>query len=122
LEDEYEKLRKQLAGCQTLVHLRTDASVAIAGRRQRRAVNDEPAHAWHDLNAGPPQPSPIATECHAIDKPSGTTFTFASVDVPGASNTLATCINARGSIVGIYFDSAGNEHGFLAAAGSLVPF
>jgi hypothetical protein len=58
----------------------------------------------------------------AIDEPSGTTFTFASVDVPGASNTLATGINARGSIVGIYFDSAGNEHGFPAAAGSLVPF
>jgi len=49
----------------------------------------------------------------AMDEPSGTTFTFASVDVPGASNTIATGINARGAIVGIYYDTAGNEHGFL---------
>jgi uncharacterized membrane protein len=49
----------------------------------------------------------------AMDEPSGTTFTFASVDVPGASNTIATGINARGAIVGIYYDNAGNEHGFL---------
>ncbi|HWW14011.1 MAG TPA: hypothetical protein VN310_05065 [Candidatus Dormibacteraeota bacterium] len=54
----------------------------------------------------------------AMDEPSGTTFTFAAVDVPGASNTLATGINARGSIVGIYFDSAGNEHGFLLKNGN----
>jgi uncharacterized membrane protein len=49
----------------------------------------------------------------AMDELSGTNFTFASVDVPGATNTLATGINARGAIVGIYYDSAGNEHGFL---------
>jgi uncharacterized membrane protein len=53
----------------------------------------------------------------AMDELSGTTFTFASVDVPGASNTLATGINARGSIVGIYYDSAGSEHGFLRKHG-----
>ena len=56
----------------------------------------------------------------AMDELSGTTFTFASVDVPGATNTLATGINARGSIVGIYFDSAGNEHGFLREHGNFL--
>jgi hypothetical protein len=40
-------------------------------------------------------------------------FTFVSIDVPGASATLATGINGRGDIVGIYYDSAGNSHGFL---------
>ena len=54
----------------------------------------------------------------AMDELPGTTFTFASVDVPGASNTLATGINARGAIVGIYYDNAGNEHGFLLENGN----
>jgi uncharacterized membrane protein len=54
----------------------------------------------------------------AVDEFGETTFTFASVDVPGATSTLATGINARGAIVGIYFDSAGNEHGFLLKSGN----
>jgi uncharacterized membrane protein len=49
----------------------------------------------------------------AMDELSPPTFKFVSVDVPGAANTLATGINARGAIVGIYYDSAGNSHGFL---------
>jgi hypothetical protein len=48
-----------------------------------------------------------------MDEPDGPTFKFVSVDVPGAAGTLATGINARRNIVGIYFDTAGNEHGFL---------
>jgi len=54
----------------------------------------------------------------AMDELSGTPFTFTSVDVPGASNTIATGINARGSIVGIYYDTAGIEHGFLLKNGN----
>jgi uncharacterized membrane protein len=53
----------------------------------------------------------------AMDEPSEPTFTFASVDVPGAADTLATGINARGAIVGIYYDIAGNSHGFLLKNG-----
>ena len=49
----------------------------------------------------------------AMDELSPPTFTFVSIDVPNAANTLATGINARGAIVGIYYDTAGNEHGFL---------
>jgi uncharacterized membrane protein len=41
------------------------------------------------------------------------TFAFTSIDVPGATGTLATGINAIGDIVGIYYDAAGNSHGFL---------
>jgi probable HAF family extracellular repeat protein len=41
------------------------------------------------------------------------TFKFAPIDVPDAAATLATGINARGAVVGIYYDTAGNEHGFL---------
>jgi hypothetical protein len=40
-------------------------------------------------------------------------FIFTSIDVPDASATLATGINAREAIVGIYYDTAGNSHGFL---------
>ena len=49
----------------------------------------------------------------AMDGVGEPTFRFASVDVPGAIATLATGINALGAIVGIYYDTAGNEHGFL---------
>lgn len=49
----------------------------------------------------------------AMEELSEPTFKFVSVDVPGAAATLATGINARGAIVGIYYDTAGNEHGFL---------
>ena len=44
-------------------------------------------------------------------------FTFTSIDVPGAIATIATGINARGHIVGIYSDAAGNSHGFLLRKG-----
>jgi hypothetical protein len=40
-------------------------------------------------------------------------FIFTSIDVPDAAATLATGINAREAIVGIYYDTAGNSHGFL---------
>ncbi len=44
-------------------------------------------------------------------------FRFTSIDVPGGGATLATGINARGEIVGIYADSAGVSHGFLLKGG-----
>jgi hypothetical protein len=47
------------------------------------------------------------------DEVGGPAFTFVSIDVPGAAGTFATGINARRAIVGIYFDTAGDEHGFL---------
>jgi uncharacterized membrane protein len=49
----------------------------------------------------------------AANQVDGPTFKFVSIDVPDASATIATGINARGAIVGIYYDAAGNEHGFL---------
>jgi hypothetical protein len=56
----------------------------------------------------------------SVDEPLGSRFTFASVDVPNASGTLATGINSLGVIVGIYYDSAGNSHGFLLKKGSFT--
>jgi hypothetical protein len=56
----------------------------------------------------------------AIDEDGRPTFKFVSVDVPGAAGTLATGINPRGHIVGIYFDSVGNEHGFLRKHGNFL--
>jgi len=44
-------------------------------------------------------------------------FKFVSIDVPGAAGTIAAGINARGDIVGIYFDNDFNEHGFLLKDG-----
>lgn len=51
------------------------------------------------------------------EEPTEGRFTFTSIDVPGASGTLATGINAAGQIVGIYYDTAGNSHGFLLKRG-----
>jgi hypothetical protein len=56
----------------------------------------------------------------AIDELSPPTFKFVSVDVPGAAATLATGINAHRAIVGIYYDTAGNEHGFLLKDGNFL--
>jgi len=46
--------------------------------------------------------------------PSGASaFTFTTIDVPGATFTIAIGINARSQIVGHYRDASGTEHGFL---------
>jgi probable HAF family extracellular repeat protein len=40
--------------------------------------------------------------------------------VPGATFTQASGINDSGQIVGVYFDIAGNEHGFLLDRGTFT--
>jgi probable HAF family extracellular repeat protein len=53
--------------------------------------------------------------------PSGaSTFTFAAIDVPGATATSADRINALGQIVGAYTDAAGMGHGFLLDNGTFT--
>src|SRR5579864_3806051 len=47
-------------------------------------------------------------------------FRFVSIDVEGAAATIATGINPRGDIVGIYFDAGFNEHGFLLMNGKVT--
>ena len=47
-------------------------------------------------------------------------FTFTTIDVPGASETLPIGINSRGQIVGTYRDSTG-VHGFLYDGGVFTP-
>ena len=39
--------------------------------------------------------------------------TFTTLDVPGATDTFATSINAGGQVTGNYFDGS-NHHGFIA--------
>ena len=47
--------------------------------------------------------------------PSGASaFTFTTIDVPGATATIAFGINNRGQIVGLYADVSGALHGFRA--------
>lgn len=40
-------------------------------------------------------------------------FEFTTIEVPGASFTVATGINARGDIVGTYVDANGRAHGYM---------
>ena len=44
-------------------------------------------------------------------------YTFASIDVPSSSRTVATAIDNLGRIVGYYEDAAGT-HGFLLSGGA----
>ena len=46
-------------------------------------------------------------------------YRFTKIDVPGAALTRATCINARGDIVGFYDDVNGVTDGFLLRKGVL---
>lgn len=64
-----------------------------------------------------PQPRQTAPK-FAADQPGN--FIFTLIDVPGALGTLATGINAQGHVVGIYYDTAGNSHGFLLKRGAFV--
>jgi len=41
--------------------------------------------------------------------------TYTTIDVPGASQTIANGINNEGYIVGYYIDADGHQHGFVAA-------
>jgi hypothetical protein len=43
--------------------------------------------------------------------------TFDIVNIPGSFGTYPLKINDSGQIVGVYFDSSGNEHGFLMSMG-----
>ena len=44
-------------------------------------------------------------------------FKFVTLDVPTSTFTLATGINSKGEVVGIYGDASFNEHGFLLGDG-----
>jgi len=45
-------------------------------------------------------------------------FTFTSIDFPGAVSTVANGINAGGEVVGRYQDGTGKVHGFLLSSGN----
>ena len=82
------------------------AQVTMPRMREMASMQDHHSH---------PQQRQIAAKLSADD--STQTFTFTSIDVPGSTGTLATGINASGHIVGIYYDAAGNSHGFLLKRG-----
>ena len=46
---------------------------------------------------------------------------FTTVDMPGASDTVATGINDSGQITGDYYDNTGTPHGFVDTGGSFIP-
>jgi hypothetical protein len=67
-----------------------------------------------DSPVAPPgtRPALAASSFERGASPSERTFDFTTIDVPGASTTLALDINAGGVIVGRYV-SAGKTHGFM---------
>jgi len=47
-------------------------------------------------------------------------YQTATVDVPGATATVACGINDKGQVVGAYTDSSGQIHGFLDSGGAFT--
>lgn len=45
--------------------------------------------------------------------PTSRLYDFQTIDVPGASGTVVYGLNNCGDVVGLYFDAAGSQHGFL---------
>jgi uncharacterized membrane protein len=82
------------------------AQVTMPRMRQMASMQDHHSHPQQRQTIAKPSVD-VGTE----------KFIFTSIDVPGASATLATGINAREAIVGIYYDTAGNSHGFLLKRG-----
>jgi len=75
-----------------------------------RSINDrhEVVGRWDDNSI--PLDFACTTQCHGFHWSDGK---FQSIDVPGATFTVALGINNRSQIVGRFVDSSGNEHGFL---------
>ncbi len=71
--------------------------------------------AMHDHHNPPEKRETVSQSSVDGGSPS---FSFTSIDVPGATGTLATGINDHGAIVGIYYDASGNSHGFLMENGA----
>src|SRR3954471_20185416 len=51
---------------------------------------------------------------------SGPTFSFTTIEVPGAAATTAWGINARGDVAGSYVDARGFSHGFLLSGSTFT--
>jgi probable HAF family extracellular repeat protein len=81
-----------------------------------RSINDrhEVVGRWDDHSV-PPVELFCTTQCHGFYWSDGE---FQSIDVPGATSTVALGINNRGQIVGRFVDSAGNDHGFVTKQGA----
>lgn len=92
-----------------LVSNLASAQVTMPRMREMTLMQDHHSH--------PQQRQTTATPSADDGTP---TFTFTPIDVPGAVGTLATGINARGHVVGIYYDAAGNSHGFLLRRGGFL--
>src|SRR5580658_5745901 len=45
---------------------------------------------------------------------------YTTIDVPGAASTVVVGVNDSGLVSGFYFDSSGNEHGFIDRNGSFT--
>src|SRR5579864_3267847 len=96
------------AGLMVLVSVNSMAQSSTARMLAMSRLHHQHGHA---AQAGA---KPVVNE-HGTDG-----FRFVSIDVEGAAGTIATGINARGDIVGIYFDAGFNEHGFLLKNGKVT--
>jgi hypothetical protein len=64
---------------------------------------------------GPTSPPLAPDEARLSRAPAA--FTFTTIEVPGARATVPQGINARGDVVGWYFDADGKNRGFLLRGG-----
>jgi uncharacterized membrane protein len=76
------------------------------------------------VDQGPTAPSSLAPDGPSLAakvRSADGEFSFTTIEVPGAVTTIAWGINARGDVVGEYFDAAARRHGFLLRKGVFTP-
>ena len=63
---------------------------------------------------------PAAANAAVANGVAGAPGQYTTIDVPGAASTVAVGVNDLGVVSGFYFDSSGNEHGFLYRDGTFT--
>jgi hypothetical protein len=110
--------RKQLLGVKLVLILTQIAALSMLSDQGTAQVTMPRMREMASMQNHHSHPQKRETAAKPFPDNSTQTFTFTSLDVPEATGTLATGINARGHIVGIYYDGAGNSHGFLLKKGA----
>ena len=63
----------------------------------------------------------LSAVCWTVLSAHAASYTFTTIDVPGAAHTTAFVVNNATQIVGRFADRSGSGHGFLFSGGTFTP-